>query len=63
MGKPIIKGSRISVEHVIELMGRGYSVAEVVAQHPHISEHDVQACLAYASYVLKSERVYPLLRV
>jgi uncharacterized protein (DUF433 family) len=57
-GKPIIKGTRISVEFVIDLLGRGWTVDRVLHEYDHLTPDDVQACLAYASDVLKSERVY-----
>lgn len=60
VGKPVIKGTRISVELVIDLLGRGYTPQQVLAQYPHLTAEDVQACLAYASEVLRSERVYAL---
>ena len=56
--KPIIKGTRISVELVIDLLARGYTCADILEQYDHLTRDDVQACLAYASYVLRSERVY-----
>ncbi len=58
VGKPVIKGTRISVELVVDLLARGYTIQDVLRQYPHITAEDVQACLAYASYVLRSERVY-----
>lgn len=60
VGKPVIKGTRISVELVVDLLGRGYTTQQVLGQYPHITAEDVQACLAYASEVLRSERVYAL---
>jgi uncharacterized protein (DUF433 family) len=60
VGKPVVKGTRIAVELVIDLLGRGYSVEQVLAQYDHLTREDVQACLAYASETLKSERVYAL---
>ena len=57
-GKPIIQGTRISVELVIDLLGRGWTVEQVLAEYDHLTPRDVQACLAYAGDVLKSERVY-----
>jgi uncharacterized protein (DUF433 family) len=60
VGKPIIKGTRISVEFVIELLGRGWTVEQVLGEYNHLTREDVQACLAYASEVLKSEKVYLL---
>jgi len=60
VGKPIIKGTRISVELVIDLLGRGYTADQIREQYDHISAEDIQACLAYASEVLRSEKVYAL---
>lgn len=58
VGKPVIKGTRIAVEFVVDLLARGWSVEKVLREYDHISAEDVQACLAYASEVLKSERLY-----
>jgi uncharacterized protein (DUF433 family) len=58
VGKPVIKGTRISVEFVVELLGRGWKVEDILRQYNHLTPEDIQACLAYASDVLKSERVY-----
>jgi uncharacterized protein (DUF433 family) len=60
VGKPIIKGTRISVEFVVDLLGRGWTVDQVLQEYDHLITEDIQACLAYASDVLKSERVYLL---
>ena len=60
VGKPIIKGTRIAVEFVVELLGRGWTVEQVLHEYDHIQREDIQACLAYAGEVLKSERVYLL---
>ncbi|MEW6744271.1 MAG: DUF433 domain-containing protein [Planctomycetota bacterium] len=59
-GKPVIRGTRISVDFVIGLLGRGWTVEQVLKEYDHLTPADVQACLAYASEVLQSERVYPL---
>jgi len=58
VGKPVIKGTRISVELVIDLLARGYNAEQIVQQYDHLTAEDIQACLAYASDVLSSERVY-----
>ena len=59
-GKPIVKGTRIAVEFVIDLLGRGWSVEELLREYDHLTLQDVQACLAYAGEVLISEKVYSL---
>ncbi|HUG92529.1 MAG TPA: DUF433 domain-containing protein [Planctomycetaceae bacterium] len=58
VGKPTIKGTRISVEFVVELLGRGWTPEDILREYDHLTPEDIQACLAYASEVLKSERVY-----
>ena len=59
-GKPVVKGTRISVEHVIKLLGDGWSEADVVTSYPQLTPQDVKACLAYAGNMLANERVFPL---
>lgn len=58
VGKPIIKGTRISVEFVVDLLGRGWTVEQILKEYDHLTREDIQACLAYAGEMLKSERVY-----
>lgn len=58
VGKPVIKGTRISVELVIDLLAQGYNAEQIMQQYDHLTAEDIQACLAYASDVLSSERVY-----
>lgn len=59
-GKPIIKGTRLSVEFIIDLLAQGWSQEEIVRNYPGISLADIQACLSYASASLKSEKVYAI---
>lgn len=60
VGKPVIKGTRISVELVVELLAQGWSQEQILASYPNLAEPDIRACLSYASDVLHAERVYPL---
>lgn len=60
VGKPVIKGTRIAVELVIDLLARGYTKEQILDQYDHITGEDIQACLAYASETLRSERVYAI---
>jgi len=59
-GKPVVKGTRIAVEFVVDLLGRGWSVDDVLREYDHLTKEDIQACLAYAGDVLKGEKVYPV---
>ena len=60
VGKPVIRGTRIAVEFVVDLLGRGWTTEQILKEYDHLTAEDIQACLAYASEVLKSERVYLL---
>ncbi len=60
VGKPVIRGTRISVEFVVGLLGRGWSYEEILREYDHLTREDIQACLAYASDALQAERVYLL---
>lgn len=51
VGKPIIKGTRIAVEFVIDLLGRGWTRERVLAEYDHLTAEDIQACLAYSADV------------
>lgn len=58
-GKPVIRGTRISVELILEDLSTGATPDEIVEMYPHISRDDIRACLAYAAYRFASEAVYP----
>jgi uncharacterized protein (DUF433 family) len=60
VGKPVIKGTRLAVEHVVGLMAQGWSEADVLEAYPHLTRDDILACLEYAHERLTSERVFPL---
>lgn len=59
VGKPVIKGSRLAVDFVIELLANGWTESEILRNYPGITHEDITACLQYANNVLKSEKVYP----
>jgi uncharacterized protein (DUF433 family) len=56
-GKPVIKGTRLAVEKIVELLAAGWSESQIIENHPGITRDDLAACLFYASDILKSERV------
>lgn len=62
VGKPVIKGTRIPVELILKMLSQGISVEEILGEYPHLTNMDIQACLAYAAQVLESEEVLPLVR-
>jgi len=59
VGKPCIKGTRISVEFVVDLLSQGWTTQKILEQYGHLSHEDLLACLTYAGDVLKSEFVLP----
>jgi uncharacterized protein (DUF433 family) len=58
-GKPTIKGTRLAVEFIVELLAQGWTEDEIVKNYPGLTHEDILACLSYASDLLKSERVFP----
>ena len=59
-GKPIVKGTRLAVEFIVDLLAQGWSEADVLRNYPGITHEDLLACLAYASTILHAEKVYPV---
>jgi len=60
VGKPTVKGTRIAVEMVVDLLAAGWTHQQILDSYPTLTEQDVRACLGYASEILHSEKVYPL---
>jgi uncharacterized protein (DUF433 family) len=58
-GKPVVRGTRLSVEFIIGLMADGWSEADILANYPGLVREDISACLSYARDMLNSEKVYP----
>lgn len=60
-GKPIIRGRRLAVEHVLGMLAVGDSAETILEGYPWLEREDVQACLAYAHRVVGHERIEPLM--
>jgi uncharacterized protein (DUF433 family) len=60
VGKPVIKGTRLAVEFIVDLLAQGWSEADVLKNYPGITHEDIQACLAYARDLLRAEKIYPV---
>lgn len=58
-GKPVVKGTRLAVDFVIDLLAHGWTEMEILSNYPGLTQEDIRACLLYASTVLKAEKVYP----
>ena len=61
-GKPVVRGTRLSVDFIIGLLGQGWSDSDILRNYPGLTREDIGACLQYASEVLQAEKVYPLAR-
>jgi len=56
-GKPVIKGTRVPVYFVLELIANGWTIDDIVREYPHLSREDVLAAVRYAAKVLREEIV------
>ena len=60
MGKPVVKGTRITVELILEKLAAGESVEQILEAHPRLTRESIKASCAFAAEALKSDVVYPL---
>jgi uncharacterized protein (DUF433 family) len=56
-GKPIIRGRRLAVEHVLDMLAAGDSPGTILSGYPWLEPADIQACLVYASLLARNERI------
>ena len=61
VGKPVIRGTRITVEHVLRLLSQGITVEQILKDYPHLTRDDVAAVLLYAAKITGGEEVYPII--
>jgi uncharacterized protein (DUF433 family) len=59
MGKPVITGTRITVESILEKLAAGETKEQIIAAHPRLTAEAIQAALAFAAEVLHADVVYP----
>ena len=59
-GKPIIKGTRISVESVLELLSSGWEIKDILEEFPQLKKEDVLSCIRHARDIATSEKVVSL---
>ena len=58
LGKPVVAGTRITVESILERLGAGESVTQLLAAHPRLTLPGIQAALSFAAEALRSDAVY-----
>jgi len=63
VGKPIVKGTRITVELILKLLAQGVTVEELISKkyYPHLKKEDVYAAIEYARTIIEEEKIYPLI--
>ncbi|HUZ57682.1 MAG TPA: DUF433 domain-containing protein [Hanamia sp.] len=54
-GKPVIRGMRLSVEHILKMLARGISHKDIIEEYPFLEEDDIRACLLYAATIISHE--------
>ena len=59
-GKPVIRGTRLAVEFILELLATGQPESEVLTNYPGLTREDILACLSYASYLAHEYKAFPI---
>ncbi|MCF6286769.1 MAG: DUF433 domain-containing protein [Candidatus Hydrogenedentes bacterium] len=60
LGKPVIRGTRLSVEHILNLLAHGSPASEILAEYDGLAQEDILACLLFASQALSTTFFMPL---
>ena len=60
MSKPTIRGTRVTVESILEKLAAGETIEQVLNEHPRLTEEPIRAALAFASEALRADVVYPV---
>ena len=63
MGKPVVKGTRITVELILEKLGSGETIEQLLEAHPRLTREGILAALRFGAETMRSEVAYPLPRV
>lgn len=61
VGKPVIKGTRLTVQYILNLLGHGATIAEILEEYEGLEEEDIKACLLFASQSLENTSIMPLI--
>ena len=60
MGKPAVRGTRITVELILEKLAAGEATEQILSEHPRLTEEAIRAALAFAAEALRADVVYPV---
>lgn len=59
MGKPVVAGTRITAESILEKLAAGETIEQILEAHPRLTEQGIRAAMAFAAEVLRADVVYP----
>jgi len=60
VGKPVIKGTRLTVEYILNLLAHGSSIAEIIGEYSSLNQEDIRACILFATKSLENISFMPL---
>jgi len=60
MGKPVVKGTRVTVELILEKLGAGETIEQILEAHPRLTREGILAAIRYGVEILRTDDVYPL---
>ena len=60
MGKPVLSGTRITVENILERLGAGETVEQILESYPHLTKESIYAAITFASETIKADVIYPV---
>ena len=60
VGKPVIRGTRLTVEYILNLLAHGATISEILQEYEGLTPEDIQACLLFATRSLESTAFMPL---
>ena len=60
VGKPVVRGSRLAVEFILDLVAEGWSFDDMLESYPGLTVEDIRSCVAYARNVLVEMQVFPM---
>lgn len=63
MGKPVIRGTRITVELILEKLAAGESADQILSEHPRLTPEGIRAAIAFAAEALRADVIYPVEKV
>jgi uncharacterized protein (DUF433 family) len=61
VGKPVIKGTRLTVEYILSLLAHGATITEILEEYEGLTQEDIQACLLFATKALENTTFMPLM--